>query len=298
MHSDRKHKERAQRIASLPPIYHQALTASDITVLATPISELVQNVQSGVWDPVDILRSYGKKSLKAYEATNCLSEIMISDAEDWARSVNKAGPLAGVPVSLKDTAVVNGYDSCIGYSSLTGIPAEKESVLVRLLRDAGAVPFVKTTIPITLMSFESNSSVFGVTRNPHVPTHTPGGSSGGEAALLAFGGSRCGIGTDVAGSVRIPAHFSGIYTIKASTGRFPKTGNRTSIPGQEGVAAVYSPMTRTLEDLETFWKAIVSMNPWEYDHSVINPMNLVLMAACSSIVTVSPYTVESGSCIR
>ena len=63
-------------------------------------------------------------------------------------------------------------------------------------------------------------------------------------------------------------HFSGIYTIKASMHRFLKSGNTTSMPGQEGIPAVYSPMTRTLEDLEMFWKAVVSMKPWEYDHSV------------------------------
>jgi Asp-tRNA(Asn)/Glu-tRNA(Gln) amidotransferase A subunit family amidase len=149
-----------------------------------------------------------------------------------------------------------------------GKPLEKDSALVRLLRDAGAVPFVKTNIPITLLSFESSSDVFGRTTNPHKSTHSPGGSTGGEAALLAYGGSRLGIGTDVAGSVRVPAHYSGVYTIKASTGRFVKTGSASSMPGQEGVAPAYSPMTRTLEDLETFWKAVVSMKPWTDDPTV------------------------------
>lgn len=86
--------------------------------------------------------------------------------------------------------------------------------------------------------------------------------------MIAFGGSRIGIGTDVAGSVRIPAHFCGIYSIKSSIGRFPKQGPTTSMPGQEGVPAICAPMAKTLEDLEMFWKAVVSMHPWEYDHSV------------------------------
>lgn len=148
-------------------------------------------------------------------------------------------------------------------------PSQKDSALVKLLRDAGAVPFVKTNIPITLLSFESSSDVFGPCANPHKLTHSPGGSTGGEAALLAYGGSRIGIGTDVAGSVRVPAHYSGIYTIKASVGRFLKTGSSTSMPGQEGVAPVYSPMARTLEDLEYFWKAIMQMEPWKYDPTVL-----------------------------
>ena len=163
---------------------------------------------------------------------------------------------------------VQGWDGCIGYSAWVGKPAEKDSALVRLLRDAGAVPFVKTNIPITLLSFESASDVFGRTTNPHNSAYSPGGSTGGEAALLAYGGSRIGIGSDVAGSVRVPAHYSGVYTIKASVGRFLKMGSGTSIPGQEGVAPVYSPMARTLDDLDFFWKAVVSMQPWKYDPSV------------------------------
>ncbi|KIJ42425.1 hypothetical protein M422DRAFT_208930 [Sphaerobolus stellatus SS14] len=265
--SDRKQQERAYRIASLPPVYHQATTAADITILSTSVAELVKKVQSSVWDPVDILRSYGKKAIQAHKVTNCLTEVLISDAEEWARTAKRDGPLSGVPVSMKDTIMVKGYDTSFGYSSLVGKPANRDSPLLRLLKDAGAVPFVKTNVPVTLLSFECQNAVFGATKNPHVPTHTAGGSTGGEAALLAFGGSRIGIGTDVAGSVRVPAHYSGIYSIKASTGRMPRSGSGTSVPGQEGVPAVYSPMTRTLEDLETFWKAIVSMKPWEYDHS-------------------------------
>ncbi|KAG5653307.1 hypothetical protein H0H81_001267 [Sphagnurus paluster] len=187
---------------------------------------------------------------------------MIQSGENWAKECNRKGPLAGIPVSLKDTTGVAGWDSAIGYSAWVGKPLQKDSTLVRLLRDAGAVPYVKTNVPITLMSGETWSDLFGRTTNPHKKTHSPGGSTGGEAALLAFGGSRIGVGTDVAGSVRIPAHFSGVYSIKASVGRFPRTGNTTSIAGQEGVPAVYSPMARTLGDLETFWKAICLVMPW------------------------------------
>lgn len=181
-------------------------------------------------------------------------------------------PLQGYPcLYIQDfhkTIGVKGYDATCGLSIRVGHPMEADSTIVQLLRDAGAVPFVKTNIPITLLSFESASDLFGTTRNPYNPNYTSGGSSGGESAILAFGGARIGIGTDVAGSVRVPAHYAGIYTIKCSTGRIPKMGNGTSIPGQEGVPPVLSPMARTLEDLEYFWKAIVSMKPWEYDHSV------------------------------
>ncbi|GBE87634.1 Acetamidase [Sparassis crispa] len=264
-----KQRERQERIQNLPPSYHSALTPADKGILALPVAEVVANVQAGSLDPSDILLAYGKKALKAHAETNCLTEVLISKAEGWAKNCNTQGPLAGMPVSLKDTAAITGFDSCIGYSAWVGKPMQKDCALVRLLRDAGAVPFVKTNVPITLLSFESANDVFGVTTNPHNKRYSPGGSTGGEAALLAYGGSRLGIGTDVAGSVRAPAHYSGVYTIKASMHRFLKTGNPTSMPGQEAIPAVYSPMTRTLEDLETFWRAIVSMKPWEYDHSCL-----------------------------
>lgn len=132
----------------------------------------------------------------------------------------------------------------------------------------GAIPYVKTNLPTTLLSFESSNDVWGRSLNPHNPKYSPGGSTGGESALLAFGGGRVGIGSDVAGSVRAPAHFSGIYSLRCSTGRWPKMGVDTSMPGQEGVQSVFSPMTRTLTDLVYFSKAIIGMKPWKYDHSV------------------------------
>lgn len=127
---------------------------------------------------------------------------------------------------------------------------------------------MKTNLPISLLSFESTNDVWGRSTNPHNSKYSPGGSTGGEGALLAFGGGRIGIGSDVAGSVRVPAHFSGIYSLRCSTGRWPKSGVDTSMPGQEGIPSVFSPMARTLDDLIYFSKSIISMKPWKYDHSV------------------------------
>lgn len=131
----------------------------------------------------------------------------------------------------------------------------------------GAVPYAKTALPITLLSFESANGLWGPCLNPHVPGYSPGGSTGGESALLAQGG-RIGIGSDVAGSVRVPAAWSGIYSLRCSTGRWPKIGSSTSMPGQEGIPSVFSPMTRTLNDLTYFTKAIIGMQPWKYDYTV------------------------------
>jgi Asp-tRNA(Asn)/Glu-tRNA(Gln) amidotransferase A subunit family amidase len=227
-------------------------------------------VQKSTKSPIDVLRAYGKAAVKAHESTNCVTEIMFPDAETWINDggVNLKGPLAGIPVSLKDSIIVGGFDASVGYSGKCFKPHAKDGAIVRLLKDAGAVPHVKTALPITLLSFESTNDVWGRCTNPHNNKYSPGGSTGGEGALLAFGGSRIGIGSDVAGSVRAPAHFSGCFSLRCSTGRWPKYGVDTSMPGQEGIPSVFSPMTRTLGDLVYFTKSLIQCKPWKYDQSV------------------------------
>lgn len=217
-----------------------------------------------------MLRAYGKAAIKAHAATNCVTEVMIPKAEEWVTngSVNLKGPLAGIPVSLKDSIIVGGFNTSVGVSSKSRKPYAEDGALVRMLKDAGAVPFVKTALPISLLSFESTNDLWGRCTNPHNKGYSPGGSTGGEGAILAFGGSRIGIGSDVAGSVRAPAHFSGCYSLRCSTGRWPKIGNDTSMPGQEGIPSVFSPMARTLLDLTYFTRSFIQMKPWTYDNTV------------------------------
>ncbi|KAF2124553.1 amidase signature enzyme [Dothidotthia symphoricarpi CBS 119687] len=265
----RKQSERASKIAALPRTYLSPLSLKERTILGKSIQDLVQDVHKRVTSPVDILRAYGKVTIKAHEKTNCATEILFPEAEDWAlNEVNLKGPLAGIPVSLKDSIQVKGFDSSVGYSRNTGKPAAEDGAMVKLLKDAGAVPFVKTNLPTTLLSFESTNDVWGQCKNPHNDKYSPGGSTGGEAALLAFGGSRIGIGSDVAGSVRAPAHFSGCYSLRCSTGRWPKVGMNTSMSGQEAIPSVFSPMARTLNDLTYFTRSFIQMQPWKYDYTV------------------------------
>ncbi|KAL4869709.1 hypothetical protein BDV12DRAFT_185030 [Aspergillus spectabilis] len=263
-----KRQERAARFASLPSAYHAPFTISDKTIVNKPIEELVHEVHDGSLSPTDVLLTYGKVAVKAQEKTNCITELLLPEAEVWAQSeVNLKGPLAGVPVSLKDSIQVKGFDITLGYSRLAGKPYAEDGPMVKLLKDAGAVPYAKTALPVTLLSFESASALWGPCLNPHVPEYSPGGSTGGEGALLALGG-RIGIGSDVAGSVRVPAAWSGIFSLRCSTGRWPKNGVNTSMAGQEGVQSVFSPMARTLNDLTYFSRAIVNMKPWKYDYTV------------------------------
>jgi len=265
-----KQRQRDARFESLPDLYKGPLTSHQRSILDAPIASLVHDVHSGTLSAVDILRTYGKTAAVAQERTNCITELLLPEAEAWSKSsdVNLKGPLAGIPVSLKDSIAVAGFDVSVGYSRHVFKPCSQDGVMVKLLKRAGAIPHVKTALPITLLSFESTNDLWGVARNPHNPRYSPGGSTGGEGALLALNGSRIGIGSDVAGSVRAPAAWSGINSLRCSTGRWPKVGMNTSMPGQEGIPSVFSPMARTLDDLTYFTRAFIQMKPWEVDYTV------------------------------
>ncbi|KAK4691550.1 hypothetical protein P7C71_g5470, partial [Lecanoromycetidae sp. Uapishka_2] len=253
----KKQAERSKHIADLPSVYTAPISSSDRSILSKPISELVQDVHENVLSPLDILRSYGKIAVRAHKKTNCLTEIMVPEAEKWIDEVDLKGPLAGIPVSLKDSIAVRGYDVSVGYSCNVGKPYAEDGTLVKILKAAGAIPYVKTNLPTTLLSFESSNDVWGRCLNPHNTDYSPGGSTGGESALLAYGGGRIGIGSDVAGSVRAPAHFSGIYSLRCSTGRWPKMDAGVVDPAPACARA----LERTVSALQTLGHDIIDVEP-------------------------------------
>jgi amidase len=120
------------------------------------------------------------------------------------------------------------------------------------------------------MMGETYNNVWGCTTNPYNTDYTPGGSSGGEAALIALGGSPLGVGTDIGGSIRMPAGMCGLYGLKPSAGRFPVLGIRPALPGQEAVRATVGPMAPDLESLELWSQVILESAPWERDPMVLN----------------------------
>ena len=137
--SQLKQAQRANRILSLSLHYHSPISLLDRSILAKPISELVEDVHSQKIGPIDILRCYGKVALQAHEMTNCNTELMLPEAEAWATegSVNLKGPLAGIPVSLKDSIAVGGFDTSVGYSRNCGRPSPEDGTLVKILKAAG-----------------------------------------------------------------------------------------------------------------------------------------------------------------
>jgi amidase len=182
------------------------------------------------------------------------------------------GALHGVPVSIKDGFKIKGLDATIGYAALAFNPAKTNSPLVDLLLAAGAILYCKTNIPQTLAALDSHNNVFGRVLNPGNLALTAGGSSGGEGALIALRGSILGVGTDVGGSIRVPAICNGLYGIKPSHGRIPFGGQEGGKPvgsSTSSIQAVAGPLAHSLRDCELFMKTISSLAPWEVDSGVV-----------------------------
>ncbi|KAJ7213570.1 amidase [Mycena pura] len=227
--------------------------------LKASASQIVQHIERGRWTATQVVTAYIARAAVAHEATNCLTEILFEEAlkqakeldAEFASTKKLRGPLHGVPLSVKLTSLV--------WTRLWGTPISWGNLLqpmpmkvVALLRAAGAIPIAKTNVPQTLFACECSNHVFGQTVNPFNPAFTSGGSSGGEAVMLTMDGSALGIGSDIGASLRTPAAFCGIYSLKPTNLRVSYVGAGEPQPGLEGVKSVAGPMARSIDDLEIF----------------------------------------------
>jgi amidase len=178
------------------------------------------------------------------------------------------GPLSGVPFSIKDSIEVEGTVCTAGTIGYRNAPKSvRDATLVARLRAAGAVPIAKTNLPDLLFAFESDNLIFGRTNNPYDNSRTSGGSSGGEAGLIASCGSPFGLGSDAAGSVRLPAHYCGIASLKPTSGRLARTGHIPPHGGWVETLWQIGPMARRVEDLQAMMSIL--LGPDGEDHTVI-----------------------------
>jgi len=263
------------------PLTSGILSSHELTITSNhDATALAALIRDRTYSATEVCTAFCKRAALAHQLTNCLTEILFDhgiararwlDAE-LARTGRPIGPLHGVPVSLKDTFKIRGCDSSIGIASLAFKPAEQNSALVDILLAAGAVLYCKTNVPQTLMALDSDNWLFGRVRNPRNGAVTAGGSSGGEGALVAMRGSVLGVGTDVGGSIRIPAMCNGLYGVKPSAGRVPYAGQQGSgAPGSEAVGLMASagPIAGSLRDCELLLRVVAEARPWERDPDVV-----------------------------
>ncbi|KAG1720691.1 general amidase [Suillus paluster] len=249
------------------------LNAREIEITNTSVDALLDKLSCGEWTAVDVTTAFYKRAIVAHQLVNCLTEIFVDRAlaraaelDDHFKQTGKVvGPLHGLPISLKDQLCIKGIETTMGYISWIGRYAEKNAVLVDILIECGAVPFVRTNLPQTVMWPETFNNIFGRTTNPYNRSLTPGGSSGGEGALVALKGSPLGVGSDLGGSIRIPSAFCGLYSLRPSYGRVPYCGALNSLEGQDSVLSVFGPMANSIGGVKAFMKAVVNAKPWLKD---------------------------------
>ncbi|CAE6456123.1 unnamed protein product [Rhizoctonia solani] len=281
----RKCDERASRLlvysewglgASLPSssqkdvvsLVHTRLTQRERSFLALDVTSLAGRLAAGECTSVEVATAFCKAAYAAQELTNCLTEIMFTQALARARELDDhlaatgevVGPLHGVPISIKDHVLVKGEDTATGYIAWAGrTVADRDACVVQILRAAGAVVYVKTANPQSLLCLETSNNIYGYTTNPFNRDLSPGGSSGGEGALIACRGSLMGI-----------AAWSGLYGFKPSVARMPHTGLLGSQDGMDNIVGVVGPLAHSARDLELFCRVMSQYESWTLEHQVLN----------------------------
>ncbi|KAE9400228.1 amidase [Gymnopus androsaceus JB14] len=221
---------------------------------------------------VEVMTAFMKRAAVAHQLLCCLTQMFFDEGLARARELDEyyentgqlIGPLHGLPISIKDHMGIKGKKATGGFSGdLERLISTEHGHINQILWDAGCVFYCKTNLPQGIMHLETHS-FWGQTLNPHNTALTPGGSSGGCGALIAFGGSPLSIGSDIGGSVRSPASCCGIYTLKPTTGRLPGNGLRGAsvTPGNESILATSGPIARSSRDINLFFKVVLGAQPW------------------------------------
>ncbi|KAI9448509.1 general amidase [Lactarius indigo] len=238
------------------------LSARDLEITeVSSVADLLSKIATGAWSSVEVTTAFCKRAIIAHQVTNCLTEIFIDRALERAAWLDEQLKSTG----KVDQVAIKGLETTMGYVSWIGRVAERDAALTEILIECGAVLYVRTNVPQTLMWPECYNLVFGRTVNPVNRTLTCGGSSGGEGALLRMRGSILGVGSDIGGSIRIPAAMNGIFGLRPSYHRIPYEGSVNSLEGQDSLPSVLGPISTDLGGIKLFMQAVIGQKPWLKD---------------------------------
>lgn len=231
--------------------------------------DLAARIKSGDISSVEVTQHFIDRikthnpALNAVVATRF--DAALDDAANADAAVAKGAPLGslhGVPMTIKDAFEVDGLTCDVGHTGFAGRISSHNAIVVERLRAAGAIILGKTNTPIFCGDWQSFNAVHGTTNNPYNQGHTPGGSSGGAAAALAAGLTAMEYGSDIGGSIRVPAHYCGLFGHKPSLGLVPSRGHVPPAHGllAEGDLSVVGPLAKTVNDLEVLLDATIGLN--------------------------------------
>lgn len=271
-----------QNVLSIPS---QLLSAKEVAITETySVTDLLSAIARSDLSCAEVTDAFCHRTTIAQDLTNCTTEILFKRAKQRAEHLDNylnthkqtIGPLHGLVISVKDTFNIKDYDSSIGLASLCYKPATSNAPLIDLLESLGCIIVAKTNIPQTLASLDSVNNVWGRTMNPTNRNVTAGGSSGGEGVMVAMKACMVGMGTDVGGSIRVPAYVNGVVGFKPSEGRWPYGGQRG--PGIEGgsalgVQAVAGPIARSVQDAWVVFREVSKAAPLFADDAMPAPIS-------------------------
>jgi amidase len=273
---------------------------SDLTSYSA--SQLARLIRRREVSPIAVASAY----LKRIDEVNASLNAIVTVAPDFLRQAaqaevtlmrrHKVGPLHGVPLTVKDTIETAGLRTTSGSALRADFVPEKDAPAVARLKAAGAIILGKTNTAEMAMDYTSDNPVFGRTNNPHDAKRTPGGSSGGEAAAIAADISPGGIGSDLAGSIRIPAHFCGIAGLKPGTGRVPGAGQFPPSVGPYSLGSAIGPMARSIADLDLLFAVLAGNATSEWPAATLEDRRAALSGqrvawyTDDGIVPVTPET--------
>ncbi|CAK7236661.1 hypothetical protein SBRCBS47491_009714 [Sporothrix bragantina] len=251
------------------------MTPREIMITTAPTSCLVGSLQTGAWTAEETMLAFCKRSAIGQQALNCATDMFFDEALAKAREYDvfrletgtTKGPLHGLPLSVKDVFDQKGKINTAGLVSRIDRVATADAQLVSIMQDAGAIPFIRTATSQACQLVESITNVYGTVMNPWNRALSAGGSSGGEGALVAFHGSPLGLGTDGGGSLRFPASWNGIYTIKPTSMRIP--GNGSGCGTSDSNAAGYGPLAPDLDAVKLFCQTVLDAKPWKINPAVV-----------------------------
>ncbi len=218
---------------------------------------VARRIRNGSLRAADALESALERQKALHSRLNAVVVTDLAAARKAARAIDRAirrgerpGPLAGVPMTVKESFDIAGLPTTWGLERRKNNIAQRDAAVVERLRAAGAVIWGKSNVPVLLADWQTHNPVYGTTSNPWDATRTPGGSSGGGAAALAAGISMLEYGSDIGGSIRNPAHFCGVYGHKSTYGIVPARGH--ALPGTWAPTdmSVLGPLARSARDLE------------------------------------------------
>ncbi|XP_072540070.1 fatty-acid amide hydrolase 1 [Salminus brasiliensis] len=238
-------------------------------IMALSLADLTRKIRAGSLQPDAVLHAYMDKALEVNKTLNCNTDVLMESVKQLAEiESHRDGLLYGIPISIKENIGYKGHDSTCGVLCKLDDPALKDSVVVTVLKRQGAIPFIKTNVPQGLLNYECSNPIYGMTVNPCNLQKTCGGSSGGEGALIGGGGSILGLGTDIGGSIRIPASFCGICGFKPTFNRISLRGVSSCVKGVKSVLSSIGPMGRDVESLVLCMRALLCKDMFTLDPTV------------------------------